>query len=61
MKCKDCAYYLTLPGPRDSGEQEMGQCHLVPPVVVVEQGIGPEVVWPLVLHDDFCGQYKTKV
>lgn len=29
--------------------------------MIVEEGLGPEVIWPVVFEDDFCGQYKEKL
>ena len=60
MLCKTCLYFSSYRGPRDTNEKDAGQCRWRPPVVITEDGIGPEVIWPLVFEDDFCGQYKEK-
>ena len=60
MQCVQCLFFSPYPGPRDSKEKNAGQCRWRPPVVIMEDGVGPEVIWPLVFEDDFCGQYKEK-
>ena len=60
MLCKTCLYFTSYKGPRDSNEKDAGQCRWRPPILIMEDGVGPEVIWPLVFEDDFCGQYKEK-
>jgi hypothetical protein len=62
-QCKDCKYFVP-------GKQNLGECHINPPSVVVTQGPtlpggggrGSHIsgAFPTVRQNDWCGKFEPK-
>lgn len=50
MSCKSCKFWN-----RSSSYQ--GECHRFPPTPTAGRG----ALWPVMLEEDWCGEYKDKV
>lgn len=68
MKCQDCKYFklsaVDVIEPEPEGDYAngfkggtIGTCHVVPPIFIKSQLLG---AFPVVMLDDFCGQFKQK-
>jgi hypothetical protein len=60
IKCKTCIFY------DEFDSEECGECHRYPPgPMAIPDGSEPsdaayEWVWPVVAHDEYCGEHTDK-
>ncbi|MGE5650955.1 MAG: high-potential iron-sulfur protein [Bacillota bacterium] len=53
-RCGSCVFYQADPG------DEAGYCRRFPPVVLPDEG-GNSSAYPVVIPDDWCGEFTRKV
>jgi len=53
--CSTCISFREMKGPREAGEEKLGECWYKPPKILIDSEFGaPVCLRPLVSEDEYC-------